>query len=383
MIGLAGREWTKKLTTSSIQDMRELECVQQALADAAGRGSSVLLVTVLSVEGSVYRGAGARMVVTSDGETIGGVSGGCLEADIAARAPDVIAEGHPRVIRYDTRASDDAVLGLGLGCQGMIDLLLEPLSGDGLAQAAAFYGRLAAQRGPVTLLTLVADEHTQLRIGARAVLDQSGQLIEGDSLLPDMRSNIARELIRPAADLVVCGGGADAVPLVRLAKLMGWKVTVVDHRAAFASQSRFPAADRVVCINATHDATPLQASVTLDGQTIGVVMAHSAAHDRAYLHALLDATVSYIGVLGPKRRTLELLGDRATGGDIPASVHSPVGLDIGAESPDEIALAVVAEIAAAIAGRAGGMLKERSGSIHDRGHVNVSAVETVRRELSV
>ncbi|HEX9483839.1 MAG TPA: XdhC family protein [Gemmatimonadaceae bacterium] len=363
--------------------MRELECVQQALADAAGRGSSVLLVTVLSVEGSVYRGAGARMVVTSDGETIGGVSGGCLEADIAARAPDVIAEGHPRVIRYDTRASDDAVLGLGLGCQGMIDLLLEPLSGDGLAQAAAFYGRLAAQRGPVTLLTLVADEHTQLRIGARAVLDQSGQLIEGDSLLPDMRSNIARELIRPAADLVVCGGGADAVPLVRLAKLMGWKVTVVDHRAAFASQSRFPAADRVVCINATHDATPLQASVTLDGQTIGVVMAHSAAHDRAYLHALLDATVSYIGVLGPKRRTLELLGDRATGGDIPASVHSPVGLDIGAESPDEIALAVVAEIAAAIAGRAGGMLKERSGSIHDRGHVNVSAVETVRRELSV
>src|SRR5258708_34515766 len=119
MIGLAGREWTKKLTTSSIQDMRELECVQQALADAAGRGSSVLLVTVLSVEGSVYRGAGARMVVTSDGETIGGVSGGCLEADIAAPAPGVVAEGHPRVIPHDTGPWDEATPGLGRECQGV------------------------------------------------------------------------------------------------------------------------------------------------------------------------------------------------------------------------------------------------------------------------
>lgn len=363
--------------------MRELECVQRALADAAGRGSSVLLVTVLSVEGSVYRGAGARMVVLSDGETIGGVSGGCLEADIAARAPDVLAQGQPLVVRYDTRASDDAVLGLGLGCQGIIDLLFEPLSGEALTRSTAFYGRLTAQRGPVTLLTLVADEGVELRIGARAVLDEAGQLIEGDSRLLNARSTVARERIRPAADIVICGGGADAVPLARLAKLMGWKVTVVDHRPVFATASRFPDADHVVCANATQDSMPLRDAVTLDRQTMAIVMAHSSAHDRAYLHAMLDAGVTYIGVLGPRRRTLELLGDRARGGEVPESVHAPVGLDIGAESPDEIALSIVAEIGAVIAGRRGGMLKDRPGPIHDRAHTNVSAAETVRRELSV
>jgi xanthine/CO dehydrogenase XdhC/CoxF family maturation factor len=145
---------------------------------------------------------------------------------------------------------------------------------------------------------------------------------------------------------------------------MGWRVTVVDHRASFATSTRFPDATVVHALVAD-DPTSLSARVTLDARTMAVVMAHSATHDRAYLHLMLDAGACYIGVLGPRRRTLELLGDR----ELPASVHAPVGLDIGAETPDEIALAIVAEIAAVSNARDGGMLRARSGPIHDReGH---------------
>jgi xanthine dehydrogenase accessory factor len=124
----------------------------------------------------------------------------------------------------------------------------------------------------------------------------------------------------------------------------------------------------LICANLSTDASSLASRVALDERTMAVVMAHAATHDRAYLHAMLDAGASYIGVLGPRRRTMELLGDRSADGDLPPAVHAPVGLDLGAESPDEIALAIVAEIAAVNAGRSGGLLRDRSGPIHDREH---------------
>ncbi len=145
---------------------------------------------------------------------------------------------------------------------------------------------------------------------------------------------------------------------------MGWHVTVIDHRPSFANAARFPDADVVLHAHLADDPTSLGA-ITLDANTAAVVMAHSASHDRAYLHRMLDAGAGYIGVLGPRRRTVELLGDRF-GGTLPHNVHSPVGLDLGAETPDEIALAVVSEVAAVSAGRSGGMLRHRGGPIHDR-----------------
>ena len=348
--------------------MREIDRIRGALAAAAARGEAAMLVTVLGVEGSVYRGAGARMLVLASSDTVGAVSGGCLEADIVARAPDVLAAATNAVVRYDTRASDDVVMGLGLGCQGIIDLLLEPLRGNTLRDAVAFYDRLAGRRKDVSLLTLhTTDEHGP-PVGTRLVLDERGQVIEGDVTLLQRETHVAREIVRPAIPLVVCGGGADAIPLVNLAKLMGWHVTVIDHRSSFASGLRFPDADAVLCANLSQEPGALAGQLTLDQRTTAVVMAHSATHDRAYLHALLDAGASYIGVLGPRRRTLELLGERATTGEgeLPSQVHAPVGLDLGAESPEEIALAIVAEIAAVSAGRSGGPLRERRGPIHDR-----------------
>lgn len=296
--------------------MHELDRIRLALLDAAERGESVMLATIIDVDGSTYRGVGARMVVRADGSTVGAVSGGCLEADVVARAPDVLASGESELVRYDTRASDDVVLGLGMGCQGVIDLELEPLSGQTLSAAIA---RLA-----------------------------------------DVRA-------RSAVRLLVCGAGTDAIPVARLAAMTGWLVTVVDHRPSFAARGRFPHAERVVCLDAARDPGALAQSVMLGEISAAVVMAHAAAHDRAYLHALLGAdTLRYLGVLGPRRRTLELL-DGAPGtvaGEIPSRVHAPVGLDLGAETPEEIALAIVSEIAAVLAGAGGAPLRERDGPIH-------------------
>jgi xanthine/CO dehydrogenase XdhC/CoxF family maturation factor len=297
--------------------MHELDRIRLALVEAADRGEGAVLATVVGVDGSTYRGAGARMVVRADGSTVGAVSGGCLEADIVARAAERLAAGSSELVHYDTRTSDDGVFGLGMGCQGVFDVRLEPLSGDSLRTEIA---RLAELRE------------------------------------------------RSAVRLLVCGAGNDAIPVVRLAAMAGWLVTVVDHRPSFASAERFPDAERVLRVDSSQADDALASAMRLDAFAAAVVMGHAAAHDRARLHELLaGTTMRYIGVLGPRRRTLELL-DGAPGverGAIPSNVYAPVGLDIGAETPDEIALAIVAECAAALAGRPPRSLRDRGGPIHE------------------
>jgi xanthine dehydrogenase accessory factor len=298
--------------------MHELDRIRLALLDAAGRGEGAVLATVVGVDGSTYRGTGARMVVRADGSTTGAVSGGCLEADIVARAADVLASGASELVHYDTRSSDDGVLGLGMGCQGVIDVQLEPLTGDAL----------------------------------RSEIDR----------LAELRA-------RNAVRLLVCGAGADAIPVVWLASLTGWLVTVVDHRPSFATVERFPDAERVILLDTSRTEDALSSAVRLDEFTAAVVMGHAATHDRARLHELLGVHgLRYLGVLGPRRRTMELL-EGAPGiapGKLPSNVYAPIGLDIGAETPEEIALAIVSECAAALAGRSPRSLRERDGPIHER-----------------
>ena len=288
--------------------MRELDRIRHALGEASVRGQGVVLATVMSVEGSVYRGAGARMIVTAAGDTVGAVSGGCLEADIVARAPDLLAGGSAELVRYDTRASDESVMGLGMGCQGIIDVLLEPLVDASLQHAISFYDRLAARSDTATVLTLLHPGAGDPPVGTRLLLDESGSVVEGDRLLLARAQAVASEVVSPAIRLVICGGGTDAIPLARFARELGWHVTVVDHRPSFVTATRFPGANALVCVNLTQDAGALAAHNALGERTIAVVMAHSASHDRAYLHAMLDAHARYVGVLGPRRRTLELLG---------------------------------------------------------------------------
>jgi len=298
--------------------MHELDRIRLALTDAAGRGEGAVLATVVAVDGSAYRGAGARMVVRADGSTVGAVSGGCLEADIVARAAAVLASGTSELVHYDTRSSDDGVFGLGMGCQGVVDVRLEPLADDAL----------------------------------RTEIDR----------LAELRA-------RNAVRLLVCGAGADAIPVVRLAAMTGWLVTVIDHRPSFATAERFPDAERVIRLDASRPDGALASVVRLDEFAAAVVMGHAAAHDRARLQELLGiSSLRYLGVLGPRRRTMELL-EGAPGlvpGAVPPHVYAPIGLDIGAETPEEIALAIVSECAAALAGRTPRSLRDSPGPIHSR-----------------
>jgi xanthine dehydrogenase accessory factor len=257
------------------------------------------------------------MVVRADGSTVGAVSGGCLEADIVARAAELLASGSSELAHYDTRTSDYGVLGLGMGCQGVIDVQLDALAGDALTRAI--------------------EQLTELR---------------------------AQSAVR----LLVCGAGSDAIPVVRLATTVGWLVTVVDHRPSFARATRFPEAEQVICLSSSREPGSLAAAVPLSRFDGAVVMAHAAAHDRASLHELLAAgTLRYLGVLGPRRRTMELLGGApgVAPGHLPDNVYAPVGLDLGAETPEEIALAIVSECAAVFAGREPRSLRDRGGAIHE------------------
>jgi xanthine/CO dehydrogenase XdhC/CoxF family maturation factor len=199
------------------------------------------------------------------------------------------------------------------------------------------------------------------------VIDVRLEPLSSDALRSEIE-RLAELRERSAVRLLVCGAGNDAIPVVRLAAMAGWLVTVVDHRPSFASAERFPDAERVLRLDSSQPEGALASAVRLDTFAAAVVMGHAAAHDRARLHELLaGTTMRYIGVLGPRRRTLELL-DGAPGvsrGAIPSNVYAPVGLDIGAETPDEIALAIVAECAAALAGRPPRSLRDRSGPIHE------------------
>lgn len=361
--------------------LHESKQLRHALAACRARSETAMLATVAGIDGSVYRGIGARMLVRADGSTVGAVSGGCLEADVVARFGETHALGRPALVTYDTRNGDDGVLGLGLGCQGLITLLLEPLSGPSLDRAIAWLDALASRRTPVRVATILETPVDSPRaVGDRVVLEDADA-----GLLDALQASghlVSVELVRPPAPLVICGAGNDAIPVTRLAASLGWHVTVVDHRPDFATRERFPDADEVVVANVAADAGALARAVRLDAQTAAVCMAHSAIHDGACLHALLDAGVGYLGVLGPRRRTLELFSGRTGATELPPNVHAPVGLDLGAESPEEIALAIVAEVAAVRNGRRAGMLRDHPGPIHADRAAGLSALprtaETVR-----
>lgn len=373
--------------------MSTLGRVVDALRRAAAAGDRVVLATVVRVIGSSYGGVGARMVVHADGTIVGLVSGGCLESDLVEHARAVHADGRARTVGYDTRADDDAVWGLGLGCNGEIEVLLEPLSAaeaDGLGDLLA--GALAGE-SPTVLATVVRVDDGAAgapAVGAHALLGPGGVVRttgawgddgalaaiaadRGAALDAGRRglvrrhegATVAFETIVPTVRLVVCGSGPDVLPVVRLAAELGWATTVVDHRpAAHGHAERFPGARVVAC----PEPRALGAAVALDPRTAAVVMSHHFGRDGGYLEALLAAGVSYVGVLGPRARTERLLAELAAQGVAPtpgARLYAPIGLDLGGDGPAAIALAVVAEVAAVVHGRGGGHLRDRGGALHE------------------
>ena len=373
--------------------MRDFALIADALAAAEARAEAVVLATVVRTEGSTYRRAGARMLLRRDGTAVGAVSGGCLEADLRARVEELLAAGRPELVTYDTRSGDDLVWGLGLGCNGRADVLLEPLEGEAVARAARLHAWCRDLAAPAVLTTVVAaDAGAPARVGDRLVVSPSpaplalgldpGEappelvadaweaLAAGRSVVRSYGAlEVVHEVMMPPVSLLICGAGTDAVPVARLAAGLGWRVTVVDHRPDRARADAFSGVTvRLAESDVTDEARDVDAAV---------VMSHHYERDRAYVKGLLAAGVRYVGVLGPRRRTERIVEELGVGEADAARLHAPVGLDIGAETPDEIALAIVAEIQAVTAGRRGGPLRERLGGIHDQRPAAAPAPATV------
>jgi xanthine dehydrogenase accessory factor len=361
--------------------------VLRAIEEGMPRGRRMALATIVGVRGSTYRREGARLLIPEHGEPVGTISGGCLEGDIAAAAAEVIESGAPRLLRFDLTSDDEVVWGWGLGCNGVIDVFVEPAKGA--AATAAAIRRAIDGRDALAVVTVIAsrgepppgarmfvhpDGRTEGGLGDSA-LDRTAH---GEALraLAERRSGRIEpvpgveafvEVVTPPLRLLVCGAGHDAIPLVRSAAGLGWRVEVIDDREAFLAPTRFPDAERLV------RAEPRDAGehAGVDGLTFVVVMSHNFLRDKDYLRSFLGTRAPYIGMLGPRARLERLLSELRRDGFEPRPeelevVHGPAGLDLGGDGPEEVAWAIVAEILAVHHGRAGGFLRDRSAPIHDR-----------------
>jgi len=322
----------------------ELESMARVARASLRSGERTVLARIASVEGSHYRRAGARMVLTETGGSAGAISGGCLESDLVRRIPEICAAGRPVEIVYDMTSEDDVVWGLGLGCNGRVTVAVSPVD-------ASLAGALDAA-------------------AARHATGLSARLPGED------------DEIEPPPALLLGGAGRDAAPLARLARALGWSVTVDAPRLSDTSRRRFA---KGVSFAGREDPLSLRRPV------FAVVMTHNFLDDLDLLERLAsprartsaERSLVYLGILGPRARTARLLGavgeSRAR---LPERIHSPAGLDIGAETPEEIALAILAEMQAVRRDRGGGFLSERTAAgepIHARGdRVCRGAAQTVR-----
>ena len=345
--------------------MKETQQILDALSSLPSGGAA--LATLVKVEGSSYRRPGARLLLTAEGRRAGSISGGCLEDDVAGHAREVLASGVAKAVTYDTTTENDLVWGVGLGCHGVVHVLIEKL-GAQLPWAAVLRENLR-RRVPTELAVVWRSPDPGL-LGTRLAVElaaapEPAPAPRGQAGMTAPNTEVFRQVIAPPVPLVVFGAGNDAQPLVRLARELGWQVTVVDPRPALATPARFPDADSVVIARPEE----VTARLALGPDTVAVVMTHHYAHDVPLLRNLLPCPLAYLGLLGPRKRAEKILSDLVTGGlpltpETHARLHAPVGLDLGAETPEEVALAIVAEIQAVLTGRDARPLRERTSPIH-------------------
>ena len=337
-------------------------------------GRKAALATVVRIDGSAYRRPGAKFLVEDDGRTSGGVSGGCLEADVREAALRALNDGEPRLLHYETGSDDREVFGLGLGCNGSVDIFLQraaegeaPESVLELLEGETAFAVVTVVAGPAGVgrsLVLGPEESFSGSTGDPA-LDRVARtraadlLARRESRLESLgESRVFFEVLVSPPHLAIFGAGDDAVPLCAFASDAGFRVTVVDHRAAYVTRERFPGAARLV-VERPGDGS---GRIPLTARTYAVVKTHSFAYDRQWARVLLSTAIPYVGMLGPRARAREIL--RQIGSEEDSRVHGPVGLDLGAEGPEQIAISNVAEILAAHSSREPWPLRERDGAIH-------------------
>jgi len=330
---------------------------------------SLVLVSITATEGSTYRKPGAMMLIAADNTYEGMISGGCLEGDLLHHASEVFSTGNPKSVTYDMHAGDELVWGLGLGCDGVIHLLMQRLDrGEGFA-LLDFIRQSLQSREPVLLALATESGGEDLPVGAAGLYNRGRQTLGNARLAeecekhcqaswPDWRQKLLRGAnhttmlinIQPPPRILLCGGGPDAVPVAWQTDRLGWECVIADHRAAFARAERFPPGCKVIQSRPEN----LHQHLDMGEVDAAVIMSHHLENDAAYLRQLTrsgdGSALRYVGVLGPASRRNRL---REMAGCPHHLVYGPVGLDIGAELPESIALAIAAEIHAALNHRDG------------------------------
>jgi xanthine dehydrogenase accessory factor len=348
-------------------------------------GRAVALAVVVHTNGSTYRKPGALMLIAADGDYAGLLSGGCLESDLHEHALQVMASGKAKLITYDTGSSDDLLWGLGVGCEGVMQILLLRAGPDNDWQPLTLFSAAYHAHEGVAAAVVVASPDSALPPGA--IVMSEGRTGGHSVPLPlqDGIQNLltrALESGRPSAlgghaealrvlalplalppRLLLLGGGPDAQPLVDLAARLGWHITVHDHRSAYAQSVRFPLAEQVVLGRPE----ALRQSLDLGRFDAAVVMSHHLASDLIYLRALSASRIGYLGLLGPANRRDKLLADLGSdAAGLDGRLRSPIGLNIGGRAPESIALSIVAEIHARLHGAPGGPFEGRERYPHER-----------------
>jgi xanthine/CO dehydrogenase XdhC/CoxF family maturation factor len=379
--------------------MKELKEIVKAYDAAVQSGKGVALASVVHLEGSSYRRPGARMLVNDEGELTGAISGGCLEGDALRKALYALSQQRSRLVSYDTSDEDDMTIGIQLGCAGVIQVLFEPIDPDKQDNPIQLIRKALAIRQEAVMVTLfnLSNKHAD-QPGTCLLMESNGNIsgsipIQGigkfvmEDVLQAMRNkkSVFREyqaegismtafieFLQPPISLVVVGAGNDAVPMMQIADTLGWDVRIVDGRNTHARPERFVAACQVL----VSKPEAVLDQLSMDARTVFVMMTHNYNYDLSMLKALLPTQTPYIGMLGPKKKLDRMLDELRQEGmkldDVMLSkVHGPTGLEIGAETPEEIALSIIAEIQAVVEGKAGGMLKHKADVIHAREDIRI------------
>ena len=371
--------------------MKEISEILKAYSEARSAGKKTALATVVKVEGSSYRQPGARMLVTEDGELTGAISGGCLEGDALRKALLSIHQKQNKLITYNTNNEDDIEVGLQLGCNGIVHILFEYIDEEVSKNPIQYLQQLELERKEAVIVTVFSLKRNAAQPGTVLFYRQENQILSHNDEVLDLVSDVNEvlktktsivkklqtenenealiEYINPPISLVIAGAGNDVQPLVKIASILGWKITVGDGRATHAVEKRFPKANKV---NAVKPEEFLE-NIIIDNQTYFLLMTHNYKYDLAVLKLLLKTDCQYIGILGPKTKLNRMLDDLQNQGITVSEqqlerIYSPVGLDIGAETSEEIALSIVSEIKAFSAGKTGTSLKYKEGKIHDELH---------------
>ena len=370
--------------------MKELQQIIQAYQKCKTRNQRAALATVVKVDGSAYRRPGARMLVTEEGELTGAISGGCLEGDALRKAQSVIFQQQSMVVTYDTTDDDDQKFGVGLGCNGIIQVLIEPIDINEQYNPVELLKIALEDRESSILVTVFSLKYTRSEQVGTKIL-KKGDLILGahDKIENGLYHSIQKEIlhadinqpnqikkygefddsfvfyenIKPPIQLFLFGAGNDTIPLTKMAALLGWQIQVIDGRKNHATKERFPDASSLVIGPPSEVVRHLKP----DNNSVALLMTHNFEYELEVLEHLLPYSLPYIGILGPKKKTEKLISRLSEKGirTPTENIYAPTGLNLGAEGAEEIALAILSEIKAVLNKVTPIFLREKSGPIHE------------------